>query len=153
MYDLLTANTGVALLSHGGNVYSTLDITGIYGLQKPFQAKSGPYVYATLQDPGRFEQRDYDKNDFQFGAEAKYQIGLRISKGNYLHLHLGIRLMSDYEGDWYLKSELDEWKEHPNSLKPQTTHKAGLRSDNVAFEGPSFYFGIGWDNGFTSPTE
>ncbi len=145
LLDLASASTGVALLSPGGALHAQLELSGYYSFQKPLVSEIGFYSYVTSFNEGK--SRTYRVWDGQWGGEARAQFGLRLAQYNYLNLHLGARYQQALGGNWYANNDIAAWMTEDGPL-PNPDWPAGVPARNAAFEGLSFYAGIGLETGF-----
>ena len=140
LLDLASFSAGVTHLSPGGLLHAQLDLVGHFSYQKPLLTQIGYYSYVNAFKEG--DSRSYSVWDYQWGGEARVQFGIRLAQYNYLNLHLGARYQQALGGNWYSNNDIAAWMTE-NGPQPSPSSPPGAPSRNAAFEGFSFYAGIG----------
>lgn len=144
LLDLASLSVGAAHLSPGGLLHAQLELIGYFSYQKPLQLEDadGRYSYVTSFKDGK--ERSYAVWDYQWGSEARCQFGVRLAKYNYLNLHLGTRYQQPLGGAWYSNGDIRDWMLDEGPV-PTPSPLANFPIRNAAFEGLSFYAGIGFE--------
>ncbi|MCB5247711.1 MAG: hypothetical protein LHW57_06790 [Candidatus Cloacimonetes bacterium] len=142
LLDIGSLAVGGVHLSPGGLLHGQLELIGHFSYQKPLVSEIGYYSYVTSFKEG--DSRSYSFWDYQWGGEARVQFGIRLAQYNYLNLHLGTRYQQKLQGNWYSNNDIAAWMTEEGPL-PEPDWPAGVPARNAAFEGLSFYAGIGFE--------
>ncbi len=140
LLDLASVSTGYAHISPAGLLHAQLELIGHFSYQKPLMSEIGYYSFVNAFKEG--DERSYSVWDYQWGGETRLQIGLRLAQYNYLNLHFGARYQLPLEGYWYSNNDIAAWMTE-DGPQPLPSSPPGAPSRNAAFEGFSFYAGIG----------
>ncbi len=150
MVDWFSANVGLAHLSKGGKFFGQLNLVGSASSQNPLVDKIDNYTYVSGFSETE-EGQVYRKFDFNFGADLRYELGWRLWKLTYLHFNLGARYQTPMGGGWYENSDINAWVNNMIHEEPDPVEGQGLPKHNAAFDGLSFYAGVGLVNNILPP--
>ncbi len=145
LLDLASVSTGYAHLSPGGLLHAQLELIGYFSYQKPLVSDiiiDNIYYYSYVNAFKEGDERSYSVWDYQWGGETRLQFGVRLAQYNYLNLHLGARYQQELGGDWYSNNDISAWMTADGPV-PEPDWPDGVPVRNAAFEGLSFYAGIG----------
>ena len=146
--DWFMLNAGFTHLSRGGRFYGQFDLAGMFSSQQPLTKEIGSSMYVSDFDVDK-DKKEHSTSiwDLQFGAEARYQLGFRLTKMIYLNLRFGARYQEKMSGGWYDKSEVANWLDNYNAQTPNEVSGSGFPERNASLENLSFFVGFGLDNG------
>lgn len=148
--DWVSLQTGLAQSLVNSNFYWRMDAKASFSTQARIHSSiddsfGRKLVYVTDFEESRTDgglEREVSDGMMQWSGEATFSIGIRLFKARYLSFYGGVRFNSAKDGNWYLKSEVEQWQAFNMNNEPNESSYHDLPDQNFLQGTSSLIFGV-----------